>query len=230
MVLLYDTAHKSLCTGTFISDDTVLTAAHCTMGSPSVDPDTGRVSGLSLTIMKLVKASPKTMSKVASSVDVFRNTHWDRAELTKTVNEYDLGIVKFPPGTSNATARLAADSPSAGNKLTVVGYGLNFIPKPGDATYDHSSSGIKRAGTNTVSAVEDGFIRFEGQDADTSEDGTNVSSSHGDSGGPMFVDEQLVGVTSGGGINDSGHGVSLYIDLNSATSRSFLQGAMGLNY
>ena len=230
VVIIYDAVKKALCTGTFIADDTVLTAAHCTMGSSTVDPTTGAVSDLSLTILRLVKETPKTMAKVASSTAVFRNPLWDGAEKQRAVNPYDLGIVKFPSGTSSAVAQMASSSPSVGSPLTIVGYGLNFIPSPTDTTYDHSSSGIKRVGTNRIGQVEGGFIGFKGQGNTTTDDGTDVASSHGDSGGPMFVDGQLVGVTSGGGLDADGQGVSLYIDLNSDISRNFLQGMMSVSY
>jgi hypothetical protein len=91
-----------------------------------------------------------------------------------------------------------------------------------------AGGGLKRDGTNVVDDVADGFITFIGtpQAAEGIEPGTKVLAGSGDSGGPLFIDGKLAGVTSGGGLYWAGSGydgLSYYVDINSESSRSFLE-------
>lgn len=67
-------------------------------------------------------------------------------------------------------------------------------------------------------SISGGFIQFTGVDSTTTADGTDSSSASGDSGGPLFINGKVAGVTSGG----FGRTRSLYIDLWSAESQAFL--------
>ena len=226
VILLYDKKKGSVCTGTFISDDTVLTAAHCTMGGSVENTESGEVAG-QLQIIQITDQAQRTAKALAISTEIYRNPQWDSAFLQQNVNKYDLGIVKFPAGTSSARAEIKSDPAEVGKEFTIVGFGLNYVPAPG-AEVDHSSAGIKRMGKNNIVMVEDGFIGFLGASSTTTADGSNVNSASGDSGGPMFIDGKLAGVTSGGGRRDD-KSISLYIDLQSDISKSFLA-SHGIEY
>ena len=212
VVLLYDQA-GSICTGTFITDEIVLTAAHCTM-SGKVDSQ-GNVD-LTLGIIEIEDAEENKAKLVAKSTRIVRNPLWDRNG--RNVNRYDLGVVYFPEGTARAVSRITDYPARQGDDFTIVGYGLNQTLDMNDG----SSAGVKRVGYNSVSSVSGGFIQFYGQTKTTSGDGSNASSGSGDSGGPLFIDGEIAGVTSGGG-NSWGQARSLYVDVHSSTSRDFLE-------
>ena len=213
VVLLYDAKIGSICTGTFITETIVLTAAHCTMGG-EIDRE-GEVDHE----LQLVEIEGNDTSKaraVATSTRVVRNPMWDFAG--RNVNRYDLGLVFFEPGVAKDVLPIAAEPAEVGDDFVIVGYGLNT-----SSTNDPSSAGIKRMGQNRVSQILGGFIQFDGQSKTTNADGTDVAAGSGDSGGPLFIDNKIAGVTSGGGWGGFGRTRSLYIDLHSETSRDFLE-------
>ena len=227
VIMLFDQTKGALCTGTFISDTTVITAAHCTMGSSDIDAKTGKVNH-TLYLARLIDIKQKKLEKLATSEAVYRNPQWDAEFKKQQVNKYDLGVVVFPKGTGKGISELASETPAQGDELTIVGYGLNYVPKD-EKDVDVSSVGKKRVGFNSVAALQDGFIYFSGALKTTTADGSNANASMGDSGGPLFVGDKLAGVTSGGGRTLFGTGASVYIDLNSDISKGFLH-SMNIEY
>lgn len=215
VVLLYDSKLGAICTGTFINETTVISAAHCT-DSGKVDT-IGNVTG-TLSILNITNAAAGEAELVATSTSMVRNIKWDKAG--KNVNKYDLSLITFPAGTARAISSFASASPKKGAAFTIVGFGLNQSKNLNDG----SSAGIKRLGNNVVSSISGGFIQFTGQSTTTSANGTNSSASAGDSGGPLFVDGKLAGITSGGGQAGifSSNTQSLYVDINSTDSQAFL--------
>ncbi|MES2744342.1 MAG: trypsin-like serine protease [Bdellovibrionota bacterium] len=216
VVMLYDAKMGAICTGTFVTETTVIAAAHCTM-SGEIDSQ-GNVDG-SLLIVNVIDLAAGEVQAIAESTSMVRNPLWEKNG--KEVNKWDLSLITFPKGTAKAVSDFATAKPKANDALTIVGYGLNQSKN----LFDGSSAGIKRVGANTVTAVSDGFIQFKGQSATTTADGTKSSASGGDSGGPLFIGGKLAGVTSGGGADWFGLGsssTSLYVDLSSAESRTFL--------
>ncbi len=213
VVLLYDQAAGAICTGTFVTPTKVLTAAHCSM-SGTVDAE-GKVD-LKLAIIKIADSADKKAELVATSVAVYRNPLWDKNG--KNVNKFDLGVVEFAPGVSKATSEFAKTAAAVGDRLTIVGYGLNQNTNMNDP----ASAGIKRVGENKVASLSDGFIQFNGANKTNKGDGTNSSAASGDSGGPLFINGKVAGVTSGGGWGGFGSTRSLYIDLASPESKAFL--------
>lgn len=212
VVLLYDDKIGSICTGTFVTETIVLTAAHCSMGG-EVGQD--GVVDHQLKIIEIEDPEEKSAKLVATSTKVVRNPLWDAAG--RNVNRYDLGLVFFEPGVAKAVRRLASNQAQVGDEFTIVGYGLN-TSNPNDS----SSAGIKRKGINQISEVSGGFLQFIGKSQTTNGDGSDVAAGSGDSGGPLFVDGQVAGVTSGGGWGGFGRTRSLYIDIHSETSKEFL--------
>ena len=231
VVLLGTDDGKPLCTGTFITPEAVLTAGHCTKKGDSVDPETYEVKGLTLTIIKLDDPVGKTFSTVASSVAAYRHPQWDKEFPVHLLNKYDIAIVMFPANTSSYVHELADESPKPGDTLTIVGYGIDYVPDMFSFGIDRSSAGIKRLGNNTIQNVVDGMITFFGPTKTTTGDGSLAGSSKGDSGGPMFVDNKLVGVTSGGRLTPlaARPRTSFYTDINSTVSRAFIKQVIAEN-
>jgi len=213
---------EAICTGTFVNDSQVVTAGHCVEGQNAVRP-------------QIYYATERggRMQAVAQAVSYKRNPLYSHAE---GVGPNDVAVITFPAHTAPAITALAPAAPRVGDEFTIVGYGnsANFINATG--VLDGEGAGVKRAGTNTLSSVDDGMLGFAGltgkeaAPVDGEKAGEYVSSGEGDSGGPLFVNGKLAGVTSGGGLRKTADGldvsVSFYVDLNSPGSLKFLATAL----
>ena len=225
VVLLGTPGGKPLCTGTFITHELVLTAAHCTRQGDEVYHNGKLIDNKSLTLLSIIDPAKQEYKIQAVPISVYRHPLWLTTAIhNKELNKYDIGLVEFPKDTSPYVAEIAANTPKAGDDLVLVGYGLDYVPGQYDDHVDRSSAGTKRLGTNTVEKVEDGMILFNAASKTTKADGLNSGSSQGDSGGPMFVHGKLVGVTSGGSF--SGSWKDYYTDATSPTSQVFIHETM----
>ena len=215
VVLLYMPDITSICTGTFVNNAQVVTAGHCVEGLDSENPN-----------MVIVREVDGKLTAVAKAIRYQRNPNYN---IDLGVNPNDLSVVTFPANTAPATTRVTTVTPRAGDAFTIVGFGNNenFINESGEL--DGSGAGVKRAGSNRVSSVSGGFISFTGvPGAGQARAGQQVSSGAGDSGGPLFINGRLAGVTSGGGLRQTSSGPvaqSFYVDLTSSASRAFLSRA-----
>jgi secreted trypsin-like serine protease len=206
---------QAICTGTFVNDSQVISAGHCVEGLDPADPS----------MYVVTKNAAGEYVATAKAVSFKRNPNYD---ISLGVSPYDVSVINFKAGSAPATSPLATRAPSAGDTLTIVGYGnnVNEFDRYGQLT--GSGAGTKRVGTNKVGSVSGGFINFNGlPEADGyTTSGTLVSSGSGDSGGPLFVNGALAGVTSGGGLRSDGRGgylaTSKYVDVNSVYVKSFL--------
>jgi len=210
VVLLYDAAAGSICTGTFVTETIVLTAAHCSMGG-KVDA-AGNVD-LTMYIIEISDQENKSAEIIGTSTKVLRNPQWDRNG--GNVNRYDLGLVYFEPGVARAVSPIATSPARSGDNFTIVGFGLS--------SNDQSTAGVKRMGVNRIDSISGGFVQFTGKSGTTNGDGTDSSAGSGDSGGPLFINGALAGVTSGGGWGGFSRTRSLYVDVHSNTSKDYLK-------
>lgn len=211
---------SSICTATFVNDRQAITASHCVVELSPASPEMYYVRS------DIVGGSPR-FTALAKAISYKAQARYS-FNINNGVNKYDLAIVNFPAGTAPAAARIASQTPSVGSELVIVGYGNNENFIAANGSQGGTGSGVKRVGTNEIALVEDGMLVFAGNPSsdDGAPQGEYVSSGSGDSGGPMFVNGELVGVTSGGGLAQLEDGslisISRYVDLNSPESKAFL--------
>ena len=211
-------AGEGICTGTFVNDSQVVTAGHCVEGMRRENPNLFYVT---------LGADNEAIDSVRAR-SYRRNPNYSM-EVNGGVNPSDLAIVNFPRRTAPAISRIATISPEVGTDITIVGYGNNRNFVTADDQLSGSGAGEKRYGVNQLAEIEEGFLTFYGlPEAQAGyASGEVVGAGAGDSGGPMFVGNEIVGVTSGGGLAETVDGlqvaVSHYVDLNSFESRAFLR-------
>lgn len=211
---------EGLCTGTFVSDFQVLTAAHCVENVKSIQII--EKQGLSgLFGFRVIEEAERWAAHPLYSI--------------KTKGRYDLAVVEFPKGTASSVVQLKNVRPRLGETITIVGFGNNNItPKIVDGDLKQTGSGYKRKGQNRINEITDGQLIFIGSLSEQHalrqgyQPGQRVGLGSGDSGGPMFNEKgELIGIASGVDVNTNAQGdvltyFSRFCDLNSESSRQFL--------
>jgi hypothetical protein len=177
---------NAICTATCVSPTTVITASHCIMRGVA------------------------TLNRIPAT-RIIRNPEYRHIHVGPT----DIAAVVWNQPICRSFARVGRVPPRPGDRLTIVGYGVND-------TIRGTGAGTKRFGHNIVQEVDEGMIYFAAIQGDFT---TGAASGGGDSGGPLFINGQLVGVTSGGFARGSFKG-SLYVDATSPGSRRFLEFAV----
>jgi len=173
VVALSDDGVAVTCTGTFLSDNVVLTAAHCMDNSPT--------GGLGL----IGGTMPNTM--------VHGGVVGINAPSVRPLA--DIALLIFPDATSTSWRKISSQPPEAGDLLTVVGYGQT------DFINDNEVDGLVRYGFNFIDSVDQaqGTLKYDSP-ASTSNlaEGREAMSGRGDSGGPIISGDGLVAITSAG--------------------------------
>jgi hypothetical protein len=201
IVAVYNVKLTALCTGSILTNDVVITAAHCvedeTTGAPADPADLRIIFGSDLSQKSIV---------VEGAIE-FQEAPGRAQDANNDLNESDISLIKFagglPPGYAPATVLTDTSLIQNGATSTLAGYGID----DGKATSgDTGGAGVLRYVTVTIlnaaySQSEVLFDQTEGKGA-----------CHGDSGGPayMMVNGQplLYGVTSRG-VNDPNNDCSV---------------------
>jgi hypothetical protein len=211
------------CTATFVNDSQAVSAGHCVEGTSERNP------ALYLVEQTFVRGRPQ-MRAIARAQRWYRDAAYD---INEGVGPLDLSVINFPANTAPATSKLAVVDPKVEDELTIVGYGnnRNYVDDLGQLT--GSGAGKKRKGTNIVANVsDDGMIQFIGlpEAVSDAEAGTYALSGSGDSGGPLFINGRLAGITSGGGVGQTEDGqefyISQYVNIRSTSSQALLKKAL----
>lgn len=177
------------CTGTFVSDNTLLTAAHC-IGSSNTVRIRRRINATSLK----VKVHPKT-------------------QVTGRLGAYDIAVVVFPDNTAPAVVSVKTSPVKPGDEALFVGYGRNS---------SSGGSGVKRVGRNKVRSIDGGKTIVSSRSTSNPNSGEDVSVAPGDSGGPLFINGAIAGITSW----HSNYSRSGHANLTAEPNQEFLRAAI----
>lgn len=133
----------------------------------------------------------------------------------------DVAVVIFEDGTSDVWADLSRFPPKIGQRVTIVGFGQT------DFIGDNRSDEKRRFGENTITDLIDqgATIKYElSVREDGSALGDDVMTGRGDSGGPLFLGNGLVGIVSRGeGRINNGRLVEYDANLVTNEMEKFLQ-------
>jgi hypothetical protein len=141
-----------ICSATLVGQKTVLTAAHCLK-----DTVVGKT---------LLKAST---GKLYDAASLSPHPSWNKA-VSAYLNDIGL-VVLTQPVLGISPVKLSSAAPTAGTKVTLVGYGRSVVDDP-------KTSGTKRLGNKTISTVAAGHFTV---------DGIQENCAEGDSGGASFA-------------------------------------------
>ncbi|MEE2788912.1 MAG: trypsin-like serine protease [Myxococcota bacterium] len=184
-----------LCSGTIVSPTAVLTAAHCVDNAAAASDVWAFVDGQS--------------TQRASEIILHPNYSADAAHVRFAANDVyrfsgaDLAILKFQNELGGPITQLATTKPNATDLLNVVGFGLN----------EEMKSGTRRVGqVEYVDVTETYMADRQTVDVDSGsfivDPGPNNDGvCGGDSGGALFLGNRVLGVTSGGVVNNGNENV-----------------------
>lgn len=193
VVGLYDTERGAICTGSIISKNLVLTAAHCIVGPPS---NYVVIFGANLRL-------PQERLVIRPVVD-FEISPLRERRRNESLDTGDIALVKFsgalPRGYQPAKLLPRADMITDGKRVTLAGYGY--------------TDGIKKTGTETLRKVDVQIKRARFTRTEILIDQTQGRGAcQGDSGGPAYInvngESYVFGVTSRG-INDPKNTCGVY--------------------
>jgi len=219
IVAIYNVQEKYLCTGSLITPNVVMTAAHC-IGQQATD----------LRILFTNDIDHTTADHVLRATDARTNPRW-KVHHQDQENTGDIALIKFsgtlPAGYKPANFLSNNSILKAGTTVTMAGFGVSKVtvtpvdPKQtpdldkqiqdGEVDCDEakneciriesSGDGILRQTTAPIEAVRETEVVL---------DETHAGTCSGDSGGPAYIAQNgqyfLFGVTSRGGAacNDNG--------------------------
>jgi secreted trypsin-like serine protease len=189
-----------ICTGTFVDTRTILTAGHCAASS---EYNPGNIEVLT------------GQAKGQSPSSVYVHPNYDDSNWQGTF-QYDLAVLKFDFPVSSSYRALVPESARAVSqqRAAIVGFGNNN-------QVTGTGAGVKRFGIATVSYVDGAMIYAYGSNGNSGSNqdwrrGTSLTG-RGDSGGPIFSAQGILGVTSGGSV-----GSAFWVDVYSRSSKTFL--------
>jgi hypothetical protein len=167
----------TFCTGAAIGRDLVLTAAHCVL--PGAE-------------YKLVEMDAAKQPHFLDSRAIARHPNFQLQTLFAHRATADVALIRMqaPLPAPIVPARIAtpAQPPAAGDHYSILGYGLAVR---GNAS---TSGTLRRA--DLVATGQPGNLQIRLVDPRTNGEAAGLGACTGDSGGPVFADDEVIGVVS----------------------------------
>ncbi|MEO6777175.1 MAG: trypsin-like serine protease [Kofleriaceae bacterium] len=171
-------APMALCSGTLIAPDVVLTAGHCIDTHPTE-----------------VLLGSVDYTKVGGEVIAVKSA----TAYPSWQTEFDVGVLVLDHASAAAPRPIAsactAKDLEAGNDVTVVGFGLTDAAGTGQNTKLHQAKLVVDDPACTSDAACNATIA---PNAEFVAGGGGIDACFGDSGGPIYLDDALIGVVSRG--------------------------------
>ena len=205
----------SYCTGTFIRDDLLITAGHCTV-----------FAGTS-SFQVFSKVAPLDKSRPISHM---YTVHPDFSMSDPSPRQRDAAFIIFPKNTapSHMIAKLADNQGQLGDQVTMVGYGGS-----NDDPLVWELSGIRRSGDNKIKDIvydqAGPYDMYKINATFAQGSATGASIYYGDSGGPLFNQMgELIGIAQSGKATMFGRDMR-FVDLLSYGLKTYINDQLAGN-
>lgn len=186
--LRFDTG-ASICTAVLISPRVLLTAAHC------VDPAYHSASTLTVRAMNKPDIVGLMQSDTIAVSTIARHPSWNPADAQ---SDFDLAALLLATAPAGVTPlALARAAPTAGQSVTVLGYGRA-------SASDGTTSGTRRSVATPITSVSTNTFAFGTSGV------TGICS--GDSGGASLLGSAVAGIHSRTSSTSCGAGVDIRVD------------------
>jgi hypothetical protein len=194
--MLIDKTRGRFCTGIAVSESTVLMAGHC-IKNETLAADGGIYVDLKANLKPGITA--EQMNAAKKNVAMW-NAVGNLELLTDQAAARDLAVVWFENAPFQSHVKISADalagrSAAARTPVTLVGFGATEF---GASIGALNSGGTKRAGSNTIAAVNEGLYIIKADLRSERPHADNAAQAAGDAGGPLFDDKgELIAVGTG---------------------------------
>ncbi|NBQ52607.1 MAG: hypothetical protein EBU49_03375 [Proteobacteria bacterium] len=178
------------CTGTFLGDNVVLTASHCTENTATGNMELADGTK-AVAMVEGWTVEDKKEDQAATENGGENELSWAKHLNRKS---RDIAVLIFPSGTSSSWRNIAPNPPKVGDTITIAGYGKTSWNQ------NDNSDGNVRHGSNSIDYLssKDGLLIYQSAVGPQPTAGQDSTSAPGDSGGPVLYEEGVVAVISSG--------------------------------